>query len=221
MSARILLEQKLRLVEVPMSYSERVGRSKLSVVWDGVRFLTVILRAAMCYRPSRPLLVLAAMCGGVAALIVAGPSWFYARNQRLEEWMIYRVLLSSLLATWCALLLCAACMAEHISAATLLRPLTATGVTGMLVRWLRPRPRMAVAGLLSVVAVVLVWPGVVEYLGTGHVQMHWSRAVLASLLMVVVAMLWITGLVISMVTLIQAQRVQSRRALADYVKAEV
>ena len=47
MSARALLEDKLRLVEVPMPYAERVGRSKLSVVKDGIRFLTVILRAAV------------------------------------------------------------------------------------------------------------------------------------------------------------------------------
>ena len=40
MSARALLEDKLPLVEVPMPYAERVGRSKLSVVKDGLRFLT-------------------------------------------------------------------------------------------------------------------------------------------------------------------------------------
>jgi glycosyltransferase involved in cell wall biosynthesis len=34
MSARVLLEDKLTLVEVPMPYAERIGRSKLSVLRD-------------------------------------------------------------------------------------------------------------------------------------------------------------------------------------------
>ena len=59
MSARILMEGKLRLVEVPMPYAERVGRSKLSVLRDGVRFLTCIVQAAVTYRPARPLLLVA------------------------------------------------------------------------------------------------------------------------------------------------------------------
>lgn len=37
-SARVLLEDELRLAEVPMAYAERRGESKLSVTRDGVRF---------------------------------------------------------------------------------------------------------------------------------------------------------------------------------------
>src|SRR5262249_47175396 len=52
MSARAVM-QRLRLVEVPMSYAERVGESKLRVLKDGVRFLQAILEAVLFYRPSR------------------------------------------------------------------------------------------------------------------------------------------------------------------------
>ena len=30
-------------------------------------------------------------------------------------------------------------------------------------------------------AAAIVWPGIVEYVSTGHVEMHWSRPALASL----------------------------------------
>ena len=66
MSARILLEGKLRLVELPMKYAERVGRSKLSVLKDGLRFLTCIVQAAVAYRPARPLLLVAFGLGAIA-----------------------------------------------------------------------------------------------------------------------------------------------------------
>jgi hypothetical protein len=54
MSTRSLYEE-LKVVEVPISYKERVGRSKLSVVRDGIRFLGTILGTALEYNPARVL----------------------------------------------------------------------------------------------------------------------------------------------------------------------
>jgi glycosyltransferase involved in cell wall biosynthesis len=65
MSTRAVHEG-LQLVEVPVSYRERVGHSKLSVVRDGIRFLTTILWTTLEYNPVR-LLGLA----GVLALATA------------------------------------------------------------------------------------------------------------------------------------------------------
>ena len=52
MSTRALHES-LRVAEVPIPYSERVGRSKLSVVRDGTVFLQSIVWTVMCYNPVR------------------------------------------------------------------------------------------------------------------------------------------------------------------------
>jgi hypothetical protein len=52
MSTRDMHEQ-IKVVEVPITYSERVGRSKLSVVHDGIRFLNTILMTALTYNPVR------------------------------------------------------------------------------------------------------------------------------------------------------------------------
>jgi len=52
MSTRAMHED-IRVVEVPIPYSERVGRSKLSVVQDGIRFLNSILITALTYNPVR------------------------------------------------------------------------------------------------------------------------------------------------------------------------
>jgi glycosyltransferase involved in cell wall biosynthesis len=55
MSARALLdrEARVKLVEIDMPYHERVGDSKLNAGRDGVRFLGVITKAALTYRPIR------------------------------------------------------------------------------------------------------------------------------------------------------------------------
>ncbi len=75
MSTRALHEQ-LRMVEVPIPYRERVGRSKLSAVRDGARFLRTILWTALGYNPVRVLglVGLGALAGSGAiglALVIA------------------------------------------------------------------------------------------------------------------------------------------------------
>jgi hypothetical protein len=47
------MHEHIKVVEVPITYSERVGRSKLSVVHDGLRFLNSILMTALTYNPVR------------------------------------------------------------------------------------------------------------------------------------------------------------------------
>jgi len=68
MSTRAVHEG-LRVVEVPVAYSERVGRSKLSVVRDGTRFLTTILWTSLEYNPVRLLGMVGAGALGLAGLI--------------------------------------------------------------------------------------------------------------------------------------------------------
>ena len=53
MSARVMLSSELRLAELDMPYHEREGESKLRAGKDGLRFLKVILKTAVLFRPSR------------------------------------------------------------------------------------------------------------------------------------------------------------------------
>ena len=66
-SARALHEE-MKVVEVPISYSERLGRSKLSVVHDGRIFLQSIIWTVMMYNPVR-ILGLIGLGGVVIALL--------------------------------------------------------------------------------------------------------------------------------------------------------
>ncbi len=79
MSARALLDRKsgLKLVEIDMPYHERVGRSKLNVGKDGLRFLKIILETAAKYRPGR--LAALAAAGG---LTICGISTYLVRRYR-------------------------------------------------------------------------------------------------------------------------------------------
>lgn len=71
MSTRALHE-KIEMVEVPIPYSERAGRSKLSVVRDGSLFLRSIIWTALTYNPVRILGLIGLTTLLFAALIVIG-----------------------------------------------------------------------------------------------------------------------------------------------------
>ncbi|WP_298003488.1 MULTISPECIES: glycosyltransferase family 2 protein [Anaerolinea] len=66
MSTRAVHEG-IKMVEVPIPYSERVGRSKLSVIRDGTRFFQSMVWTVLGYNPVRVLGIL-----GLAGVIPAG-----------------------------------------------------------------------------------------------------------------------------------------------------
>jgi glycosyltransferase involved in cell wall biosynthesis len=211
MTARVLLEGKLVLVEEPMPYAERIGKSKLSVARDGVRFLVSIVRAAAIYRPARPLLF-AALFGLAALGLGSGPSLYWLRNRFLEEWMTYRILAALLLGTATAILASAAVVAEQIASIAHGREAARGGVTGFMSRAFGRRVALAASALCFALAVAVSWPGVVEYATTAHVTMHWSRVVLSSLLSLVALTLVVTLFLTETIDLIRAQR-STREAL--------
>lgn len=51
MTCRALMGNGLKIVEVPIEYAKRTGKSKLSVIKDGLRFLKIILEMALFYKP--------------------------------------------------------------------------------------------------------------------------------------------------------------------------
>jgi glycosyltransferase involved in cell wall biosynthesis len=91
MSTRAMYED-LNIVEVPIIYSERVGRSKLSVVRDGIRFLNTILMTALTYNPARVFgLVGAGLVGsGILAMLWRTLSRSQAKREdsQLVSWFV-------------------------------------------------------------------------------------------------------------------------------------
>src|SRR5688572_19063616 len=105
MSARAILSRRVRIVEVDMPYSERSGESKLRVIEDGVRFLRVIVQTALLYRPARLLNACGLAAIFVALALMTEPTIYYQQHRSVAEWMIYRFVVSHMMATAGALLM--------------------------------------------------------------------------------------------------------------------
>ncbi len=97
MSTRAIHEN-LKVVEVPIPYAERIGRSKLSVVRDGFRFTNAIVWTALAYNPVR-ILGLASLVALAISLIV-GLYIIALRlggTTELNSWQLYALFLAVVL----------------------------------------------------------------------------------------------------------------------------
>ena len=120
MSARVMLSSDLRLVELDMPYHEREGESKLRAGKDGIRFLRVILKTAVLFRPFRllGLTALPLFLAAVALLVLPAGDWL-----RHGVWPAgfrgAQAAAGGVLLTATALLLCAGYLAARIIDVTL------------------------------------------------------------------------------------------------------
>ena len=168
MSTRAVYEG-VRMVEVPIPYKERIGRSKLNPLKDGVRFLRSILWTALLYDPQRFFGTLGAVMLVTAFLLGLGPTLYYIQNRHLLEDMIYRLFAVLILGVAGVNILAfgVTCRAMLILVPARRHPPSAP-----------PRPwggKLAGFGILMILAGMgLMAPAVLEWLATRHITSHWS-----------------------------------------------
>jgi len=177
MSARAMLSDATRIIEVDMHYAEREGESKLRVMRDGLRFLGVILENALLYKPGRILILAGTVCTLAGTLLMLTPLAHYIADRRVEEWMIYRFLVSSLAAQVALLLFGVSIVHTRIAAIAMSKEVHSS--RGVLGKWLRSVWFWPVQAALVGCGGALVWPSAVELWRTGGTYLHWSHFVVA------------------------------------------
>ncbi len=178
MSARAMLADDLTVVEVEMPYHARSGRSKLRPLHDTWPFVRVILAAAILYRPSRALGLLAMVAFASALGWTARLAWQYHRFGGLELFMMYHFVVIQLSTTAGVLLLTAGYLGRKAVGITLSDDASrwrSRGVVGAVLShrlfWLLP---IALVGI----GALAIGPAVTDYVRTAHVDAskhHWSR----------------------------------------------
>jgi len=177
MSARAMLSDATRIVEIDMPYAEREGESKLRVIRDGFRFLRVIIANALLYKAGRILSWSAAGCFVIGAFLMLKPLIAYVETHTVAEWMIYRFLVSSLAAQVALLLLGAGMLSGRIASIVLHEEVRDRRTPFS--AWMRMGWFWSIAASLTGAGLILVWPSVIQLSRTGHTDIHWSRFVVA------------------------------------------
>jgi len=199
MSARVLMDDRLKIVELPMSYEERVGQSKLHVLRDGLQFLRTIGEMTLVWRPSRVFAAAAAICLLTMIVLTAHPAEMWLRLGRLNEDMIYRLLFCTLLGSFGTVLVSATVLTDALHELIDDQPRPRTFVSVLLDRLYTLKSLAILTAAALPVLAWLVGAGVRTLITAGEVHIHWSRVVLAGLLAFALAQMLVTTLITNVV----------------------
>ncbi|MGQ9649539.1 MAG: glycosyltransferase family 2 protein [Phycisphaerae bacterium] len=206
MSARILMDDELKLVEVPMPYEERVGQSKLRLLRDGLRFALTIIDAALVARPTRVILPVLACLVLLVCVMTVHPLHEYVMTGTIQNWMIYRAVTALLIVTVGMLLLSAAVIADEIITIALKRPPKKSRLQILIARVFQT-PFVAGLGTFSLVSsLLLTRDGLWDYILTGHVYIHWWRVMVSAALLIMAASAATTWLLMRIMSLLKKRQ---------------
>jgi glycosyltransferase involved in cell wall biosynthesis len=172
MSTRAMLAENINIIEIDMPYMEREGKSKLSVIKDGLRFFAIMLQLSFIYQPKRLLSLPILILTFVSIALMLNPVLFYMQNKMIEDWMIYRFIVAEIFMLGSFLLIGLAHIASKISA--------------MNVESIRQKKDayhyffntpiwLIVSALFLLIGISFVFDSLRERIITGHTNEHWSR----------------------------------------------
>jgi hypothetical protein len=166
--------------------------------------MKAILDAALLYRPARPLAILGLAWLAVAVVLMLTPTAYYLAHRSVQEWMIYRFVVSHLAGTLAGLLLCASYLTDRIVAMALNRR-----TASLWDRWFSGRLIWAVPPVLLIGGGLLVLPSFLELVRTGATYEHWSRFIAMSFCWVLAAIIAVTKVIEYVLDLLGAQLAQN------------
>ncbi len=206
MSARVLMDDRMTIVERPMSYEERIGESKLHVVRDGVRFLRTIFEMSLMWRPAKFFISAAVACLMVVILLALHPVEMWLTQGHLQEDMIYRLLFCAFTGMLGAALLSGGVVSELLHGLWTDRPRARTFGFALVEKVYTVGGFCVVSILVVPILTALVGHGVWTRVTAGYVHEHWSRVVLAGLLAFGLGQLGITVLIANLIRFHSARK---------------
>ena len=168
------LHEALKIVEVPIRYDERVGSSKLSVVFDGFRFLNIIVGTARLYNPLKFFGIAGLALVALGLALSVDPIVYYLQFRRVEDTEIYRLFTIMVLFVTGINVIVFGAFANYILEIVRGKELVPRGLLAKYIVSKRTLRRSGLLGAaLMVGGVVLNSRTIFEYVTAGYIYVHW------------------------------------------------
>lgn len=194
MTCKALSLDNVKIVEIDMPYEERSGRSKLSVVKDGYRFLKTIFEIGFSYRPFMffgtigIVFFVISACYGLPVVI------YYIKSGTIAEEMIYRIIAVVTGIVVGSILFFVNLIMQDFIAYAKGRALTFEKTNNALIKGVTSPGNIVIAGgILLLAGTILVLGSIKEYLLTGAVSQHWIYTMTSAFLLIEGTIVFVFG----------------------------
>jgi len=174
MSTRALCKD-LKMQEIPIHYDERIGRSKLNAIRDGFRFLKTIVGIARLYNPLKFFCFTGLLMLLLAAFLGVEPVLYYLTVRRVEDWEIYRLLAIMVLSVTGINFISFGAFSNFVLVVMHGMEIKAKGILSQFLLNQSFFKKFNILGIILILSsIILNYRTILQYLGTGTVDVHWS-----------------------------------------------
>jgi glycosyltransferase involved in cell wall biosynthesis len=209
MSTRAVLDNNLTIVEMPIKYKERAGKSKLSVFQDGIKFLYTILEIGLTYKPLKFYTVLGLLFFLLSIILSINPLSYIIMNNNIGQINIlihpflnvYRIVTIIVLILSGLSLICTGLLAEYIKE-TIDNHL---GIKQLIIKKNEFNPpiyKLFFFSLFSFLGAILInIETIKQYTNTGIVDVNWLLVIIGALLVLMSVQLFSFGIILRILIL--------------------
>lgn len=186
MSCKALMDGKLKIIEEPMEYKEREGKSKLSVIKDGQQFLKTIIEISLYYKPLKLFSLIGSLLIIVALIYAIHPVMYYLAYHRIEEIFIYRLISIVVFSLIGINFVLFGFFVQNFLCIIYNKPDIHDNVSNKFLKiLLYPYNLIRMGAFISILGIVLNWQTVYQYFTTGKIFLHWIYVLTGGFLLMI------------------------------------
>lgn len=197
MSTRVLNED-LKIHEIPMPYDKREGLSKLNIIKDGYRFLMSIITIARLYNPLKFFGPIGIFFMMIAIIFSIEPIGYYIFSHTILDKYIYRLITIVVFFTAGLNIISSGILANNIVSILHKKKQSKIILHGLIYE--KIYNNLNYVGLLSCLTGILInYKTIYQYLTTGGIYIHWSYVLTGAILILSGVQLYLFDVLIKII----------------------
>lgn len=208
MSCKAVLDRGIKIFEVPMSYEERIGESKLGIIQDGIRFLKTIVDIALTYEPFKFFGITGIIFFLIGFFYGIYPIVYYLKLRLVPDYMIYRLITVMVLIVSSLLLFTVGIISDETTD-LIHKHRRERGFFRSALYTMLSQKKLIIFGLAAIlIGIVINYKTLWEYITTGLIYVPWVYVVTGAFFVLVGLQALALGILRRIIALLNDSRAQ-------------